>query len=296
MSTKRKTTQSTDVHLPTIAERAILVNLKIGMYSGIVSDDEVSRRVAEEAHARAGIGTYRKVVVPKVALAPVRTRRNIARSYHQAVTLPWGDGGDRLLPTTMYFEYAQTQHANERAFLAAAKRFCEGWDGYVGEARNLLGRLWRAEDYPTAEQVAQRFYFHTTVLPIPSVSDFRVDLGKEEVTRVKGAIEAAMQERFEGATRDLWVRLHGAVAQIAKRLSEEDTRIRESLFVNLRELTGLLTKLNFTGDTKLEEMRQEVEAALCGADVEGLRKSKAQRATLAKQADKIAAALEVYAA
>jgi hypothetical protein len=69
----------------------------------------------------------------------------------------------------------------------------------------------------------------------------------------------------------------------------EDQKVRyhDSLLTNAQDLCGLLTKLNVTNDPKLEEARQELERALLGADMEGLKEDGFERHVLKNKVDAI---------
>jgi len=189
-----------------------------------------------------------------------------------------------VLPVEQYFSYMEAQAANERAFYAAVKRFIENLPMYKREAQRLLGTLWNDEDYPSTQEIEARFYFNTAILPIQSVEDFRVDIGADEAARIRDHINVELEERFTNATRDLWQRLYGTVSAMHERLSEKDATFRDSLIGNLRDLVGLLPNLNFTNDTKLEQLRQDIEASLCNVEPVEIRKSEAVRSAQARKA------------
>ena len=96
--------------------------------------------------------------------------------------------------------------------------------------------------------------------------------------------------------REPWERLHGTLLGISEKLTDrpEDNdddakgkRYHESLITNARDLCGLLTKLNITGDPKLEEARRQLEVTLVGADIEAIKESPVIRETMKAKVDAI---------
>jgi hypothetical protein len=75
---------------------------------------------------------------------------------------------------------------------------------------------------------------------------------------------------------------------MSEKLSGADKQIfRDSLVTNTTDLCEILTRLNVTNDTKLEEARREVEKALVGLTATDLRKDTALRLDTKKRVDEI---------
>jgi uncharacterized protein (DUF2267 family) len=113
-----------------------------------------------------------------------------------------------------------------------------------------------------------------TIMPVPEVSDFRIDVEDAIRDEMRAEYEKAYDSRVETAMQDAWSRLHVTLEHMIDRLSGEDKKIfRNSLIENALELTSLLTKLNVTKDPKLEEARKALEKSLVGVTPDELRTS-----------------------
>jgi hypothetical protein len=135
-----------------------------------------------------------------------------------------------------------------------------------------LGSLFDRNDYPDADIVANRFKLKYTIMPVPEVGDFRVDVEQGMKEKLEQEYKNAYDERVNNAMNDAWSRLHQTMARMVERLSGDDKKIfRNSLVDNALELTGLLTKLNVTKDPKLEQARIGLEKSLMGISPEDLR-------------------------
>jgi hypothetical protein len=93
---------------------------------------------------------------------------------------------------------------------------------------------------------------------------------------------------------DCWTRLHGVVSSMAERLSDPEKIFRDSLVENVVELVDLLPRLNLTGDSRLEDMRQVVAKKLTRHDPQTLRENQHVRKETAKAAEDILQAMAGY--
>ena len=82
----------------TIAKKAMIVKLHISSWKGQIKDMTATRKTQSAHNAATGSGIYNKFLVAKSHLRAVQTAENDARRFHIKNTVPWNDGGDRLLP------------------------------------------------------------------------------------------------------------------------------------------------------------------------------------------------------
>jgi len=151
----------------------------------------------------------------------------------------------------------------------------------------LQGKLANAADYPSAKSIASRFGLDIIVMQLPSTTDWRIDVPKQQLTELKAQAEQDMQTLQKGALQDLYRRLGEAVSHAKDRLSKEENVFRNSLFENLKEVVGVVAKLNFTGDPKLEEMRKEIETKLAKQTADVVRADPGLRKKVATDAASI---------
>ena len=70
--------------------------------------------------------------------------------------------------------------------------------------------------------------------------------------------------------------------------------LRDNLMEQVRDLCDLTLRLNVTRDERLEAIRRQIEQDLATVDPEDLRKDKKLRASIAQQADAIAASMAAF--
>jgi hypothetical protein len=287
---------------PSLSSRAMLCALSISMWSAQKHDREASEEIATRHGAQVDAGRYHKVLLPKQALAEIRRIVSDARSEHYFMTLPWDDNGYRVLPAAAYMEHTQRMRELANQFTPAVEVLAQQFEQLVAEAKGRLGGLFRADDYPTPQELGSKFSFETRVMPLPDAGDFRVALGDEEKDRIKRQITAAVEASLQVASRELWQRLYEAVKHMAARLdaykvTEDGVEhpFRDSVVTNLVKLVDMLPKLNVTRDPELERMAEQVRASLL-VDPKQLRESESIRAEIAKTATSIADRMAIYMA
>lgn len=272
--------------------KAMLVSLNISVWTARKFDRKVTQDTNEGAHAHAAAGRYNKHL-----LAGAEAHKRIekiaakARVAHYAQTLPWSDEGWRLLPTANYMAYQDKMREFKQEFDAALAEFLREYPVICRDAAALLGDMYNPDDYPDVDQIRGKFRWGIEVSPVPTGNDLRVEIGEDQVDKLRASIEDRVQRATKAAVTDAWERLHGVVSKMHERLSDPDKIFRNSLIGNVQELVDLLTRLNVTGDENLEAFRKRVESELADLEPDELRKDTDYRADVAKQANDIMTAM-----
>lgn len=287
-----------------LTERAMLARVKITQWSATRLDRKITQEVHQQHNAHGDAGRFNKRLISKDAIAAIQTIASEARALHYKRTLPWQDDGVRILSAVGYFEYMEKMGDLQRRFQDAADQFAAGYDDFVLDAKARLNGMFNEADYPPRNVVRNRFGFSVSVDPLPDAADFRVNLGDAQAQAIRDDIEARSKEALAQAMRDVWERVSDCVGHMAGRLKaykpagksdRAEGIFRDSLVENVRELTGLLHSLNLTGDAKLAEIADRMQA-LCRDDADTLRANASTRASVAKEADSILADVKEYLA
>ncbi|WP_428097912.1 hypothetical protein [Candidatus Rariloculus sp.] len=254
---------------------AMLVTLRIHGWSGHRYDRSASQYVAVHHDAATTAGRYNKRLLPKAALAALNATLNEARKTHYHHTLPWDDVGARLLPVANYERYTAALDNLIERMLTERSRFIADYDYQVEQARLDLGRLFRADDYPSRDELRGRFSAHYRIVPVPDSGHFLAELGNGASERVRRDIEQHVRERLNGALGDLYRRLGEAVGHVCERLTEDENGrakvFRDSLIENLRELVDTVPRLNLFGDKHLERLCLDVQNRIARVEPDVLR-------------------------
>lgn len=272
-----------------IQNSAMLVDLNISVWTGRKMDKKVSEEIdaSKNTHARAG-NYHKKLLAGTAKLDEINRLVGEIRLWHYARTLPWSDGGSRLLPMQGFFDYKPALVEFERRFHEAVEDFLSEYPTLVTAAAFQLGDLFNPEEYPEVEQLRGKFSFRFVFMPVPAAGDFRIDVNEEGRKELEEQYAKYYDTKLVEATRDLWDRLHDCLSHMSDKLSGDNKQIfRDSLVDNAVEMCEVLGKLNVAKDPKLEEARRQLEHALMGVTAVELRKHNDLRKDVKSKVDEI---------
>ncbi len=276
-----------------ITQSAFLVELSISLWGANKIARDATETVNTDANASTGAAK-----VTKNLMAGTTLRKQIAdytaacRSWHLKVSLPWSDRGPRLLPCSLFLDYKTELNTRKATFDQLVEQFLQEYPAHIQTAQYNLGALFDPADYPSVEEVRGKFAFNFLLSPVPESQDFRLDIPKQDLEEVKVAYEEAFGTRLADAMKEPWQRLHDVLSATVAKLTdgegdEKEKRYHDTLITNATSLCSLLSHLNITGDPGLEKARREVETAMMGVDIEGVREDASVRAQTKEKLEKI---------
>lgn len=277
-----------------ISASAVLVELNVSVWPARVVDKEVTERVNVNASAVRNASETKKNLFAGTSLRKdIEKYAARVRLFHNKYTLPWADKGERLCPTSLFLNYKSELNQYEQNFRALCDMFFDQYPTLVAQAPLHLGSLYKAEDYPSLDEVKSKFGFRMAVNPLPSSGDFRLDIPATDLEELKYEYDQKFEERVGDAMRSAWDRLFSMLSGMSEKLTDsgnvEDKKRRwhDSFITNPQELCDLLTKLNITNDPKLEEARRSLELTMLGADIETIKESADAREEMKAKVDAI---------
>lgn len=274
-----------------IATHAMVVRLKVSAWWAVGYDREVSRTTTESHAAERTAGRFHKRLfggqVPEHRAVTKAVAR--LRAAHHFQSLPWEDSGVRLLPTANYFAYTEAIRKARTVFESAVEKFLAAYPGLVETAAVRLGRMYRPSDYPTVEELREKFRVRLEYSPLPKGSDFRLELPADELAAIAQQTEERVGAVVKEAVADAWSRLEALVTRVAANCTGDGKGMRHNLVDKVQELAAVLERLNLTGDPALTAMRLRVKDELGKIPVETLKTSETLRTEVAAKAAKILA-------
>jgi hypothetical protein len=278
----------------------MLVDLNISVWTGRKQDKRVSEEIDAAKSTKTKAGNYhKKLLAGTQKLDDLQKLVTGIRAWHYAQTLPWSDGGSRLLPMKNFFDYKATLNDLETQFNEAVEAFLTDYPTLVSAAAFQLGDLFDSEEYPNVDRLRDKFRFRFVFLPVPDVGDFRIDINEQHKEELKAQYESFYENKLSEAMQDAWARLHECLSKMSEKLAnapsprmtkdgEVYTQIfRDSLVTNAVELCELLTKLNVTNDAKLENARKTLESLIVGVSPKDLREDEHMRLDVKSKVDEI---------
>lgn len=277
-----------------IKEKALLVSLSISMWTNAVHDDKAGQDVARRNSADSDVVILKKTLIKQDAMAQVRSCRIALRSHWLSNTLPWGDGGIRVLPSDRYQVFVKKFRELKADYIASVEAFCKEYPKMKLEARRRLGKLYDDDDFPTIDSIRRRFDCEFNFVPIPDAGDFRVHLSEAEKKELGKDIERQVTSHAQGAMKALVLQLKETIEMLAARMKEDDPGLRKSLVENVNKMAAEMTAFNFEDDKQVEAFKKAAETLVKGVDIDVLKEDKKARKVLATKADEILEKMAAY--
>jgi len=244
--------------------RAMLVELTLRQWTSLKHDKAISADVAAIHHATRDSGKYIKRLVPKEALAPISKKLGQIRAWHYQRTLPWGNNGQRLLPSKGFMEYRNELANHRREVDRLIDKFVAAYPQYRTDAATELGTLFNSGEYPTEATVRNSFGIDFNVFPIPASGDFRVDIAQEEKDTLKQAMEQEFAQRQKVVTAECYTRARDVLDRLIAQMTAKKPRITTALGMDWQNLPKTLRTLNIGDDRRLTSFADTLDTYVTG--------------------------------
>jgi hypothetical protein len=261
------------VSVPSISSSAMLVELNISVWTGRKFDKNVSAEIDAQKQTTTRAGNYhKKLFADEPTFDAIGKYAGNARTRHYFITMPWSDSGVRLLTTSLFFDYEKEMTAYQQEFYRLVDSALNDWDNMIARSKVKLGTLFDPADYPSKEDIRDKYRFSIRYSPVPEVGDFRVQIGNDAQQVLKESYAKAYSDNLELAYKDVWTRTHEALKNMSSKLDGEKKQIfRDTLVSNVTEMVALLDKFNVTDDPKMKQAKVKIENALLGITPDALR-------------------------
>lgn len=268
-------------------ERAMLVGIKFSQWTGRTMDKRVSAEVRKRKHAEDDTGSWWTYLAPKKALQKINTAYCRCGVIHMKMTLPWTDGGMRILPSAMFMEYRTEMNKGIEVFREEVEAFLKEYPAIRQRAAERLGDLADGKNLPTVNDIRGKFRVVQSMVPLPTTADFRVDLSAKDLKEVKEQITKTLTDATGRAMGSLWERLAEMVSKMETTLKDSDKKFTRATIRSLEKFCKQIPKMNITEDKKLESIRKEVLEHLKSMDAGEIREDAGKRTSAAKTATKL---------
>jgi len=260
--------------------QALLVSLSFGLCRQSRQLPREAAKVEESNNAQHGVVRVSSFYFQQVngketidALANLKSHMGEWRKEHMRLTRPWDQGNTRLLPAALIQQYLDMKSTFEQAMPPKVDEFLSVYPDWAVTAPIRMGSLYRAEDFPTLEQVREDISWNTAMIPLPTgeqwqrISLISADLAADMQRSTNEQIARAVEE----ARRQTWTDVLAPIQHIVDTLSKDKPRIFSSLIGNLTSVLDLVPAFNLSGDAELNQLAAEARTTLAGIDPEDLR-------------------------
>lgn len=275
------------------AEKAMLVRLKKKSWTASKPMPSEAVKVEERNNGKQRTASVYVKLMKCDALNEFEANYRAAKEIWIQYTMPWLDGGIRVLPSELYFDFQKAIKPYLEKSDEIVEKFIKVYPDERDFMLNRKSAMYQPADYPDVDELRERFSLRVGFFPIPNSEDWRIEVSDEDKEEIKQEMEKQLLEAQTEAMKDVGRRLAKCIEHIHERLDGDKT-FRDSMLGNARELLNLMPKLNFMNDIELDEIRKEAEASLLKYTAQQLRTNSVARNDTAKKADKLLKRVNAY--
>ena len=288
-------------HIVSLATSSMLVSVDINVWTATKQDRGISDEVT--AMKKAEMGTA-KVTKYLFARNPKHNRivklRQLIRKWLVGSTYRWSNS-QHLLPTVDLERFKQDYEKYEREFNTAVEDFLENYQTLVSDEAFKQGDMFDKNDYPSIEELRQKFNMRLFVAEVPS-HDFRCQVSQDTADDLK----AEYQQQADEIVKTVLATQVNRIVDVMKSISHccghiesvdkegkpsfKRRAIYDTTFQRAKALVNTIKNfkpMNNEQSAKLQNAVDDLEKVIGGVSADVLRDSDSARAEVKQGIDKI---------
>lgn len=254
---------------------------------------------AKQAKAKGAARVNKHLLAGTTELEDIQSFVQKVRGYVTGNTLPWADRGTRLLPTARFLEFDEQMKLYENEFVLKVNEFIQIYPSLITAQAMALGQMFNRAEFPDVKDIARKFDFRVTYMPLPTAGDFRVDVGIAAQEELKTKLNQVYEKRISAAIDEVRERLVTIITALSEQLTVEyegskakPRRFYESTLETAKNLCAIVPALNITNDPKIEEVRADLERIIGGITADVVRDDLPAREELKREMDDLVSRLD----
>ena len=227
------------------------------------------------------------------AFRAVTAIKGRATQYWKAVSLPYAEPGLRLIRRDRITAFTEVMADFQEELADAVTQLNEQYEELRQSARDRLGDLFSAGDYPASLHDAFSLHYDfPSVEPPDYLRSLYPELYDQECRRMRQRFDEAVRLTEAAFTEEL----AKLVDHLAERLNGDDDGkpkvFRDSAVENLRAFFDRFQSLNIHSDQQLDELVERTRSLMNGVDPARLRNSSTARQQMSYGLAKVQASLD----
>ncbi len=228
------------------------------------------------------------------AFKAVTAVRGKVIAYWKSMSLPYPEPGIRLIRQDRIDEFTAKMREFQEELAEAVENLDRHYSDLKAMARQRLGSLFNAGDYP--ESLVGAFSIDAdfpSVEPPDYLQQLNPQFYEQECQRVQSRFDEAVRLAEEAFTAEL----AKLVGHLTERLSgQEDGKpkkiFRDSAVENLTEFFGRFRELNVRSSEQLDQLVSQAQRVIRGVDAQDLRSNEGLRQHVATEMSRVQSVLD----
>lgn len=266
-----------------IESKAMLVKMSITQWSNQATDKKIATEIAEKYDVSTREDRYIKTLLPRAAVKGIAQAITRLRAFHTHNTLPWQDDSVRILASTNFFQYQQGVMELRAELDTEIGKFLSAYPTMMWEAQQAKKALFNAKQYPTVKELESMYSVNVRFLPFPSVTDFRVDIGEEQMASIRAETARELEAAISTATRSLSERILERISLLHSALAVPEKTFRDATVSSVLETADIVERLNVIQDTGVQQLIDATRTVMQHVTAEQLRALPTYREEVARK-------------
>ena len=289
---------NTPQHITSLATSAVIVDLRMHLYTGRKTDDAMADKVSSDEGAKQRVMSIsHDLFAGNTHLKDIHRYRQRIYNWLQEQTYDWA-GNLRLLPTYKLPEFLTDAEEHKKQFSNCVEAFVGQLETIIANAAFARGPLFKREDYPTADELRGKFHIGFSIMEVPQ-GDFRVQVAQDLADDLRANFEQQAKDYIHGIADSQADKLRKLMTSISYCCELETVtdaegsvkikrrRLYDSTIQQAIDLCDDIAKFNIGEYQTLEDVRVELASLLKSINVSALRESEALREKVKGELDSI---------
>lgn len=289
-------------HIISLATSAVLVSVDVNVWSATKQDRGISDEVTHAKKADASAGRFVKnLLADDLFHKRIANYRQTIYNWLKRNTFRWNNSQD-LLPVTNLEKFKTEFADHETTFNKYLDDFVNNYANIVSNMAFKQGDMFDRNDYPTADEVRNKFGIKLYVAEVPT-QDWRCSISNDIADDLKQQYETQAKEIIENVVSQQIERLTDVMESISyccdtsevqdSKTGEVKTKRRkiyDTTIEKAKELCNIFEGFKPLNDERTEKLSNAVanlRKTLTGVDSETIRDSDAVREKVKSDVDDI---------
>ncbi|MFC1454264.1 hypothetical protein ACFLQL_03695 [Verrucomicrobiota bacterium] len=252
-----------------IIRSLLKVRMSISAWTGKVKATALEREAEETHDAERGTVDTKIIQLPEKYAKTIGSACSQLRTYWNDNTLPWEDGGDRIIGTNNVQEVMDRVEELIEKFNKAVGEFKDNYTEALETTKGKLAGLFVPAKFPSELELfgdgsksnPGKYGVRIWRNVIPLSEDIRVTgLTEDQVNKTKKDIEDHCSNQIQTAVSNVVVRLSKLAGDIVERMNKPTEEVKYgTLLPKIKKITESLDKLNITGNADLSNLINQIK-------------------------------------
>ncbi len=205
-------------------EKFMLGQLSISVYGDRKTVTKEKNEIADRYQtAPALLSMSKHLMKNSQRLSNVLSAATEARGYWSRISKDW-DGGFRIFRATEYTEIINELSEKKAKIETATNNFANNMEEEIESARIPLGKLFDEKEFPTPDEIKNRFRFDFHVTMVPDANDFRMSVAEDSIKDLEKQLEERHNTNYHCIIRNMVRDLGDLLKPMGEKLEAETLR------------------------------------------------------------------------